>query len=72
MHLYKQLIHFEFALNLLSGMRVDRNEVLQIQHFSETHPVNYYLTRLAHKETNIDSDFLQATVIASLNEMLIV
>ena len=65
----KQLVYFEFALNLLLGVQTSKNELLHAQELPKVNRISYYLTVLAKKEVKVDSDFLSTMAIASLNEM---
>jgi tRNA A-37 threonylcarbamoyl transferase component Bud32 len=67
----KQIVYFEFALNLLSGVQAGKSELLSAHTIQEVNSVNYYLTLLAEREVKIDSDFLYSMAIASLHEMAI-
>jgi tRNA A-37 threonylcarbamoyl transferase component Bud32 len=69
MQLYKQLVYFEFALNLLSGVQAGKSELLHAQHITQVNNINYYLTLLAMRQVEIDSAFLYNMAIASLAEM---
>lgn len=69
MDLYKQLVYFEFALNLLSGVQAGKSELLHAQDIPKVNNLNHYLTLLAKREVEIDSAFLYAMAIASLNQM---
>lgn len=69
MQLYKQLVYFEFALNLLSGVQKDKNILMHAKHIPQVDNITYYLTILFGYEVKIDSDFLYATAIASINAM---
>lgn len=66
MQLYKQVIYFEFALNLLLGVQVNNDELLHKQHIIPVNNLDYYLTLLAERTVNIDSSFLYDMAIASL------
>lgn len=65
----KQLVYFEFALNLLLGVQTSKNKLLHAQDLPNVNHVSSYLTLLAKKEAKEDSDFLYATALASLTEM---
>jgi thiamine kinase-like enzyme/adenylate kinase family enzyme len=67
--LYKQVVYFEFALNLLLGVQTGKSELLHAQHILQVNNINYYLTILAKHEMEIDSAFLYSMAIASLNAM---
>ena len=69
MQLYKQVVYFEFALNLLLGVQSGKNELLHMQDIPKVNTINYYLTLLAKQEVEIDNDFLYAMAIASLAEI---
>ena len=65
----KQLVYFEFALNLLLGVQAGKKELLHVNEIPVVQHVNYYLSLLAKKEVNVDSEFLHNMAIASLNEV---
>ena len=69
MRLLKQLVYFEFALNLLLGVQAGKSELLHVHELPKVSPISYYLTLLAKKEVKVDSDFLHTMALASLNEM---
>lgn len=69
MQLYKQLVYFEFALNLLLGVQARKSELLHAQDITQVNHINYYLTLLAEQEVEIDSAFLYNMAIASLKKM---
>ncbi len=69
MELYKQVVYFEFTLNLLSGVQAGKGELLHAPHIPQVNNVNYYLTLLAKREVEIDSSFLYSMAIASLNKL---
>jgi thiamine kinase-like enzyme len=69
MHLCKQVVYFEFALNLLGGVQAGKNELLHAIHIPEVQTVNYYLTRLAARDVEIDSIFLYSMALASVNKI---
>ena len=66
MQLYKQLVYFEFALNLLSGVQAGKSELLHAHHIPQVNNIAYYLTLLAEREVEVDSDCLYTMAIASL------
>lgn len=66
---YKQLVCFEFALNLLLGVQVLDSVLLHVDQLPSIHPLSHYLTLLARKEIHIDDRFLYEMAIASLDEM---
>ena len=66
MQLLKQLVYFEFALNLLLGVQTSKNELLHAQELPKVNRVSDYLTLLANKEVKVDSEFLYRMAIASL------
>ncbi len=69
MQLYKQVIYFEVALNLLLGVQASKSELLHAQHMPPVNSINYYLTLLAERKVEIDSTFLYTMAIASLHKM---
>ena len=69
MYLYKQLVYFEFALNLLLGVQASKSELLHVQDVQKVNNINYYLTLLAKQELEIDNDFLYTMALASLTEI---
>jgi thiamine kinase-like enzyme len=69
MQLYKQLVCFEFALNLLLGVQTSKSELLHAQQIAPVNNLTYYLTLLTEQKVKIDSDFLYNMAIASLNNM---
>ena len=69
MQLYKQLVYFEFALNLLLGVQAGKSELLHVHDIPQVNNIAYYLTLLAEKEVKIDSDFLYNMAIASLTNI---
>lgn len=69
MQLLKQLVYFEFALNLLLGVQAGKKELLDAQEIPNVNPVGYYLSLLAKKEVEIDSEFLYSMAIASLGKV---
>ncbi|MBA3752111.1 phosphotransferase [Candidatus Dependentiae bacterium] len=68
---YKQLVYFEFALNLLLGVqaRTRKDELLHSHTIPHFDSVNSYLTLLALKEGEITPLFLYTMALASLSEM---
>lgn len=68
--LYKQLVHFEFALNLLLGAQAGKRELVHANNIPQVNDISYYLTLLAERKTEIDSSFLHNMALASLNKML--
>ena len=56
--LYKQIVHFEFALNLLSGVQAGKPELLHAENLPIVKSVSHYLTLLAEREVKIDENFL--------------
>lgn len=69
MQLYKQLVHFEFALNLLLGVQTSSKKLLDRDDIPHVKNLNYYLTLLAKREVEIDSAFLYTMAVASLREI---
>lgn len=69
MQLYKQLVHFEFALNLLLGVQSGNSELLHLHDIPQVNTIAHYLTLLAEKEVEINSDFLYNMAIASLTNI---
>jgi tRNA A-37 threonylcarbamoyl transferase component Bud32 len=69
-NLYKQLVHFEFALNLLGGAQAGNSMVLHAASVSGVENINVYLNKLASRSVGINSLFLYETAIASLNKMM--
>lgn len=69
MYLCKELIYFEFALNLLLGVQANTSELLNIQNISQFNNLSYYLTHLAKQDVEINSTFLYNMAIASLSKI---
>ena len=69
MNLYKQIVYFEFALNLLSGVQATKSELLHLQDITQSNNINYYLTLLAKQTAEIDGNFLYNMAIASLSQI---
>lgn len=69
MQLCKQLVHFEFALNLLLGVQAGKRELLHEPLIPQVKPVSFYLTQLAERNIKIDSEFLYHMASASLAKM---
>lgn len=65
--LYKQLVYFEFALNLLLGVQANKSELLHKQHIVQSNDLNHHLTLLAERTVEIDSAFLYNMAVASLD-----
>jgi tRNA A-37 threonylcarbamoyl transferase component Bud32 len=70
MSLYKQLVHFEFALNLLLGVQARNSEMLHKHTIPQVNELSYYLTLLAERKADINSTFLYSMAIASLTQMV--
>ncbi len=62
----KQMVYFEFALNLLLGVQAGKKGLLEVQETPNVKHLSYYLTSLAKKEVKVDSEFLYQMAIASL------
>lgn len=67
--LLKQLVYFEFALNLLLGVQESKKELLHLQEMPTADPVGHYLTLLAKKEVDVNASFLYTMAVASLNQI---
>lgn len=65
----KQVVYFEFALNLLAGVQEKQEELLHQEQIKDVSRLNYYLPLLAKREAKIDSLFLYTIALASLNEI---
>lgn len=57
MQLYKQVVHFEFALNLLLGVQASNRDLLYMRDLPPGNDLSYYLTVLAERNRKIDSFF---------------
>jgi thiamine kinase-like enzyme len=68
---YKQLVHFEFALNLLLGVQTGKSELLHMPNILRANDISHYLTLLAERKVEIDSLFLYGMAVASLNKMAV-
>lgn len=66
---YKNVVRFEFALNLLTGVQMQNPEILQAAQLPSVEFLNHYVTLLAAREVKIDALFLYSMAIASLNEI---
>lgn len=66
MRLYKQLVHFEFALNLLLGVQASKSDLLHQHAIPEVKDISHYLVLLAGREVEIDSAFLYNMAVAAL------
>ena len=69
MLLNKQLVYFEFALNLLGGAQAGNQKLLHTQVTPLVNNIDYYLTLFAKREAKIGSAFLYHMALSSLNEM---
>lgn len=65
LNLLKNMVHFEFALNLLRGVQEQKPELLFKSNIEPVKQLDYYLDRLS-KEPNLTTDFLYEMAIASL------
>jgi thiamine kinase-like enzyme len=70
MKLYKQLVCYEFALNLLLGVQKLDNGLLHAEQLPSVEHLNHYLTLLAKREAKINGQFLYEMAVAALREML--
>ncbi len=71
LQLYKQLVYFEFALNLLRGViHSKKSQLLHAQYIIRVEPISHYLTLLAKREVAIDENFLYEMALASIHEMI--
>lgn len=66
----KQVVYFEFALNLLLGIQVGKSELLHGQTLSNVKRLDHYLDLMARKEVKVDNEFLYEMAIASLNQIV--
>lgn len=69
MHLYKQLVYFEFALNLLLGVQANKSDFLLMKHIVQGNNLDHYLALLAERTVEIDTIFLYNMAIASINKI---
>lgn len=66
---FKQLVYFEFALNLLFSVQEMNAELLHVQNIEQVKDLNHYLTIFAQQDVVTDSTFFYSMAIASLNEL---
>ena len=66
---FKQLVYFEFALNLLFSVQEMNLELLHMRRIEQVRDLNHYLTIFAQQDAVTDSTFFYSMAMASLNEI---
>ena len=65
----KQVVRFEFAVNLLRSVQELEKDFLIASQLPQTKSLQYYLAIFAEQQTRIDAPFMYALGLACLNEM---
>jgi len=65
----KQVVRFEFAVNLLRGVQELKKDLLVATQLPQTNSLQHYLALFAEQQVSIDAPFMYAMALASLNEI---
>lgn len=66
----KQLVYFEFAVNLLLGVQAGNSALLHAEQVTAVDDIDLYLSRLAARDVEVNGTFLYEMAVASLNRMI--
>ena len=65
----KQVVRFEFAVNLLRGVQELQKNLLMATRLPQTNSLQHYLNLFAEQQVPIDAPFIYAMALASLKEI---